>query len=97
MSKWSNFEDEGTLKGSLTEIRYDEEEEKENLPRLTVDVREEEKEDIYPSSEDDILAPWTGGPVHPYWGRRGRHPKTKFLNHNHLRQMYGQEPKENPT
>ena len=49
----------------------DDEEEKENLPRLTDDIRQEEKEDIYPSSEDDILAPWTGGSVNPYWGEEG--------------------------
>ena len=71
MSTGSNSDDEGTLKGSLTEIIDEEEEEKENLPRLTDDIREDEKEDIYPSSEDDIMAPWTGGPVNPYWGEEG--------------------------
>ncbi len=71
MSTGSNSDDERTLKGSLTEIIDEEEEEKENLPRLTDDIREDEKEDIYPSSEDDIMAPWTGGPVNPYWGEEG--------------------------
>ncbi len=70
ISSGSDSDDEGTLKGSLTEIIEDEEEERENLPKI-IDEQEEEQEDVYPSSDEDLRGPWTGGPVTPYWGEEG--------------------------
>ena len=73
MSIGSNSDEEGTLKGSFTEIiEKDEGEDQEELPRIVDDGNDAEREDIYPSSEDDLLQPWTGGPVTPYWGQEGQ-------------------------
>ena len=73
MSAGSNSDGESTLKGSLTEIiEGDEGENQEELPRIVDEEDEAEREDIYPSSEDDLFLPWTGGPVTPYWGQEGQ-------------------------